>query len=52
MNNTVQKSYQKPKCDIVVFSCVDIISTSGEGDKNQGEWDKQEDSNSNEYTGE
>ena len=34
--------YDAPRIDIIRFSCADIITTSGSGDKNQGEWDPQE----------
>ena len=33
--------YEKPKIDIIQFSCADIITTSGNFDNNQGEWDPQ-----------
>ena len=33
--------YEEPKIDIIQFSCVDIITTSINGDENQGEWDPQ-----------
>jgi hypothetical protein len=33
--------YEEPKIDIIQFSCVDIITTSVNGDENQGEWDPQ-----------
>lgn len=33
--------YEEPRIDIVQFSCADIITTSGIGDENQGEWDPQ-----------
>lgn len=37
---TVSKTvYEKPKIDLIQFSCEDIITTSG--DPNQGEWDPQ-----------
>ena len=46
MNNTRQITYLKtnyevPTIDIIHFSCEDIITTSGNGDVNQGEWDPQ-----------
>lgn len=34
--------YVSPKIDAIRFSSVDIITTSGKGDENQGEWDPQE----------
>ena len=34
-------NYEVPKIDIIQFSCADIITTSGNGDENQGEWDTQ-----------
>ena len=33
--------YEVPKIEMVQFFCVDIITTSGMGDENQGEWDPQ-----------
>ena len=33
--------YEEPQFDIIQFSCVDIITTSGNSDDNQGEWDPQ-----------
>ena len=33
--------YEEPKIDIIQFSCADIITASGLGDENQGEWDPQ-----------
>lgn len=36
-----QTMYEEPKIDIIQFSCADIITTSGNLDDNQGEWDPQ-----------
>lgn len=33
--------YEEPQIDIIQFFCADIITTSGLGDENQGEWDPQ-----------
>ena len=33
--------YEAPRLDIIQFSCADIITTSGNLDDNQGEWDPQ-----------
>lgn len=33
--------YEEPQIDIIQFSCADIITTSGNGDEDQGEWDPQ-----------
>lgn len=33
--------YVSPKIDVIRFSPADIITASGIGDKNQGEWDPQ-----------
>ena len=33
--------YEEPQIDIIQFSCADIITASGLGDENQGEWDPQ-----------
>ena len=33
--------YDEPQIDIIQFSCADIITASGLGDENQGEWDPQ-----------
>ena len=46
MNNTQQiihskMNYEVPTIDIIQISCVDIITASGNGDANQGEWDPQ-----------
>ena len=46
MDNTQKSSptkinYEVPTIDIVRFSCTDIITTSENGDENQGEWDPQ-----------
>ena len=46
MNNSQQitkqkTNYEVPAIDIIRFSCADIITTSGNGDSNQGEWDPQ-----------
>ena len=40
-NNSLNAMYEEPQMDIVYFSCADIITTSGNGDDNQGEWDPQ-----------
>ena len=34
-------AYEEPIAEIVWLSSVDIVSTSGIGDGNQGEWDPQ-----------
>ena len=45
--NTIQQitkpkiAYEIPTIDIIQFYCVDVITTSGVGDENQGEWDPQ-----------
>ena len=40
--NFVRKMmYEDPKIDVVQISCADIITTSGNSDDNQGEWDPQ-----------
>ena len=46
MNKTQQpipskKQYEAPNIDVIKISCADIITTSGIGDENQGEWDPQ-----------
>ena len=46
MNNTQplpppKTNYAVPTIEIIQFSCADIITTSGNGDPNQGEWDPQ-----------
>ena len=40
--NIVSKAmYEEPQIDILQFSCADVITASGMGDENQGEWDPQ-----------
>ena len=34
-------TYVKPEMEVIGFSCEDIMTTSGNGDDNQGEWDPQ-----------
>ena len=34
-------NYENPFIAIIQFSCADIITTSKNGDPNQGEWDPQ-----------
>ena len=34
-----KRMYEDPQIDLIQFSCVDIITASG--DPNQGEWDPQ-----------
>lgn len=37
-----KQKYEKPKADIIQITSVDIMSTSGEKDGNEGEWDFEE----------
>ena len=34
-------NYEVPTIDVIEFPCADILSVSGNGDPNQGEWDPQ-----------
>ena len=36
---TSKLDYEVPEIDLIPFSCADIITASGVGDENQGEWD-------------
>ncbi len=31
--------YKEPKIDVILFSCTNILTVSGGGDENAGEWD-------------
>ena len=36
-----KRAYDPPRIEKICFDCVDIITTSGNFDTNQGEWDPQ-----------
>lgn len=41
-NSIIPKAeYEEPKMEIICFSHDDVITTSSNGDENQGEWDPQ-----------
>lgn len=37
-----KQKYEKPKADIIQITSVDIMTTSGKKDDNEGEWDFEE----------
>lgn len=41
-NSTILKAiYQEPQIDVIQFFGADVITTSGNRDENQGDWDPQ-----------
>ena len=39
--STKKENYEVPTIDVIYLLSADIITTSGNGDSNQGEWDPQ-----------